>query len=262
MLLEVKDLYAKLSENEEEAEKMILKGVDLAIAPGEVHVIMGPNGSGKSTLANVIMGNPRYTVVSGDILFKGESILNLRTDERAQRGIMMTFQNPYEIEGVKLDQLLLTAYRKLHGEDKTFFQLDKEMKKLVDDVVLPHEFLERFVNLGFSGGERKKGEILQARFLRPKLLILDEIDSGLDVDALRIVASQINEIKKEGTSLLIITHYARILNYLDVDKVHVYVSGKVAMTGDKNLAYEVEETGYAIVNGENGVSDLSKDSSK
>ncbi|HPT59277.1 MAG TPA: Fe-S cluster assembly ATPase SufC, partial [Fervidobacterium sp.] len=187
MLLEVKDLYAKLSENQE-AEKMILKGVNLAIAPGEVHVIMGPNGSGKSTLANVIMGNPRYTVVSGDILFEGESIINLRTDERAQKGIMMTFQNPYEIEGVKLDQLLLTAYRKLHGEDKTFFQLDKEMKKLVDDVVLPHEFLERFVNLGFSGGERKKGEILQARFLRPKLLILDEIDSGLDVDALRIVA--------------------------------------------------------------------------
>ncbi|MGB4752690.1 MAG: Fe-S cluster assembly ATPase SufC, partial [Fervidobacterium sp.] len=218
MLLEVKDLYAKLSENQE-AEKMILKGVNLAIAPGEVHVIMGPNGSGKSTLANVIMGNPRYTVVSGDILFEGESIINLRTDERAQKGIMMTFQNPYEIEGVKLDQLLLTAYRKLHGEDKTFFQLDKEMKKLVDDVVLPHEFLERFVNLGFSGGERKKGEILQARFLRPKLLILDEIDSGLDVDALRIVASQINEIRKEGTSLLIITHYARILNYLDVDKV-------------------------------------------
>jgi len=208
-LLEVKDLYAKLSENQE-AEKMILKGVNLAIAPGEVHVIMGPNGSGKSTLANVIMGNPRYTVVSGDILFEGESIINLRTDERAQKGIMMTFQNPYEIEGVKLDQLLFTAYRKLHGEDKTFFQLDKEMKKLVDDVVLPHEFLERFVNLGFSGGERKKGEILQARFLRPKLLILDEIDSGLDVDALRIVASQINEIRKEGTSLLIITHYARI----------------------------------------------------
>ncbi len=261
MLLEVKDLYAKLSENQE-TEKMILKGVNLEIAPGEVHVIMGPNGSGKSTLANVIMGNPRYTVVSGDILFEGESIINLRTDERAQKGIMMTFQNPYEIEGVKLDQLLLTAYRKLHGEDKTFFQLDKEMKKLVDDVVLPHEFLERFVNLGFSGGERKKGEILQARFLRPKLLILDEIDSGLDVDALRIVASQINEIKDEGTSLLIITHYARILNYLDVDKVHVYVNGKVAMTGDKSLAYEVEETGYAIVNSENGVSNLSEDTSK
>ncbi|MGB9614183.1 MAG: Fe-S cluster assembly ATPase SufC [Fervidobacterium sp.] len=243
MLLEVKNLSAKLPEQ----DKVILKGVDLAINKGEVHVIMGPNGSGKSTLANVIMGNPKYEVISGDILFEGESILGLRTDERAQKGLMMTFQNPYEIEGVKLDQLLLIAYRKLHGEDKTFFQLDKEMKHLVDEVSLPHEFLERFVNLGFSGGERKKGEILQARFLRPKLLILDEIDSGLDVDALRIVANQINKIKEEGTSLLIITHYSRILNYLDVDKVHVYVDGKVALTGDKSLAYEVEETGYAIV---------------
>ncbi|MEJ5257461.1 MAG: Fe-S cluster assembly ATPase SufC [Fervidobacterium sp.] len=245
MLLQVKDLVAKLSES----DKVILKGVNLEINPGEVHAIMGPNGSGKSTLANVIMGNPKYEVVSGDIFFEGESILELRTDERAQRGIMMTFQNPYEIEGVKLDQLLLIAYRKLHGEDKTFFQLDKEMKSILNDVSLPSEFLERFVNLGFSGGERKKGEILQARFLKPKLLILDEIDSGLDVDALRIVASQINKLKEEGTSLLIITHYARILNYLDVDKVHVYVDGKVALTGDKSLAYEVEETGYAIVNG-------------
>lgn len=245
MLLEVKNLVAKLTEG----EKLILKGVDLTINAGEVHVIMGPNGSGKSTLANVIMGNPKYEVVSGNIIFEGESILDLRTDERAQKGIMMTFQNPYEIEGVKLDQLLLIAYRKLHGEDKTFFQLDREMKRLVDEVNLPHEFLERFVNLGFSGGERKKGEILQTRFLRPKLLILDEIDSGLDVDALRIVANQINKLREEGTSLLIITHYARILNYLDVDKVHVYVDGKVALTGDKSLAYEVEETGYAIVNG-------------
>jgi len=245
MLLQVNNLVAKLSEE----EKVILKGVNLEIGRGEVHAIMGPNGSGKSTLANVIMGNPKYEVVSGDILFEGESILDLRTDERAQKGIMMTFQNPYEIEGVKLDQLLLIAYRKLHGEDKTFFQLDKEMKSLLNDVSLPSEFLERFVNLGFSGGERKKGEILQARFLKPKLLILDEIDSGLDVDALRIVAEQINKLKEDGTSLLIITHYARILNYLDVDKVHVYVDGKVAMTGDKSLAYEVEETGYAIVNG-------------
>jgi len=247
MLLQVRDLVAKLSED----DKVILKGVSLEIGHGEVHAIMGPNGSGKSTLANVIMGNPKYEVVSGDILFEGESILERRTDERAQKGIMMTFQNPYEIEGVKLDQLLLISYRKLHGEDKTFFQLDKEMKSLLNDVGLPTEFLERFVNLGFSGGERKKGEILQARFLKPKLLILDEIDSGLDVDALRIVAEQINKLKEEGTSLLIITHYARILNYLDVDKVHVYVDGKVAMTGDKSLAYEVEETGYAIVNGSN-----------
>ncbi|ANE42296.1 MAG: Fe-S cluster assembly ATPase SufC [Fervidobacterium sp.] len=244
-MLQVKDLVAKLRDE----EKVILKGVNLEIGAGEVHAIMGPNGSGKSTLANVIMGNPKYEVISGDILFEGESILDLRTDERAQKGIMMTFQNPYEIEGVKLDQLLLIAYRKLHGEDKTFFQLDKEMKALLNEVGLPSEFLERFVNLGFSGGERKKGEILQARFLKPKLLILDEIDSGLDVDALRIVAEQINKLKEEGTSLLIITHYARILNYLDVDKVHVYVDGKIALTGDKSLAYEVEETGYAIVNG-------------
>lgn len=244
MLLEVKNLTAKLVEG----EKLILKGVDLVVNPSEVHVIMGPNGSGKSTLANVIMGNPKYEVTSGDIIFEGESILQLKTDERARKGIMMTFQNPYEIEGVKLEQLLLIAYRKLHGEDKTFFQLDREMKNLAAEVGLSYEFFERFVNLGFSGGERKKGEILQARFLKPKLLILDEIDSGLDVDALRLVANQINKIKEEGTSLLIITHYSRVLNYIDVDKVHVYVDGKVALTGDKSLAYEVEETGYAIVN--------------
>uniref|UniRef100_A0A7C5VLS5 Fe-S cluster assembly ATPase SufC n=1 Tax=Fervidobacterium thailandense TaxID=1008305 RepID=A0A7C5VLS5_9BACT len=242
MILKVENLKAKIVGE----EKLILKGVELEIAEGEAHVIMGPNGSGKSTLANVIMGNPKYEVVDGDIRFLGESILNLRTDERAQRGIMLTFQNPYEIEGVKFDQLLLTAYRKLHGEDKTFFQLHSELKSIVSEIGLPVEFLERFVNLGFSGGERKKGEIVQARFLKPKLLILDEIDSGLDVDALRLVANQINEIKRAGTSLLVITHYSRILNFLDVDRVHVYIDGRIALSGDKNLAYKVEADGYSI----------------
>lgn len=242
MILKLENLKAKIVGE----EKLILKGVELEIAEGEAHVIMGPNGSGKSTLANVIMGNPKYEVVDGDIRFLGESILDLRTDERAQRGIMLTFQNPYEIEGVKFDQLLFTAYRKLHGEDKTFFQLHNELKSIASEIGLPVEFLERFVNLGFSGGERKKGEIVQARFLKPKLLILDEIDSGLDVDALRLVANQINEIKRAGTSLLVITHYSRILNFLDVDRVHVYIDGRIALSGDKNLAYKIEANGYSI----------------
>ncbi len=244
MLFEMENVYAKLKEE----EKVILKGVNLQIGEGEVHVIMGPNGSGKSTLANVIMGNPKFEVIDGDILLNGESIKDLRTDERALKGIMMTFQNPYEIEGVKLDQLLLVAYRKMWGEDRSFYELDKEMKTLADNLGMDKSFLERFVNYGFSGGERKKGEILQASFLKPKLLILDEIDSGLDVDALRLVAEQINRIAKSGTSLLIITHYSRILNYIDkIDKVHVYIDGRIVKSDGKELAYEVEEAGYANV---------------
>ncbi|WP_323128255.1 Fe-S cluster assembly ATPase SufC [Thermosipho ferrireducens] len=242
-MFEIKDLHAVLAEENVE----ILKGVNLTINRGELHAIMGPNGSGKSTLANVIMGNPKYKVTKGDIIFEGESLLDLSTDERAKKGILLTFQHPFEIEGIKFQSFLINAYRKLHGEKETFSELNKILKARLEKLKVSKDFLERFLNVGFSGGEKKKGEILQAYFLKPKLLILDEIDSGLDVDALRIVAEQIKEIKRNGTSVLIITHYKRILDYLDVDKVHVYVDGKIAMTGDLTLANEVEEKGYAIV---------------
>lgn len=242
-LLQIKDLHAVLTEDGTE----ILKGVNLEIDVNELHAIMGPNGSGKSTLANVIMGNPKYKVTKGDILFEGESIIDLPTNERAMKGIFMTFQHPFEIDGIKFSSFLITAFRKLHGDDESFSQLNSILKERVQNLAVSEDFLDRFLNVGFSGGEKKKAEILQAYFLKPKLLILDEIDSGLDVDALRIVANQIKEIRKRGTSVLIITHYKRILDYLDVDKVHIYVDGKIVKSGDIGLANEVEEKGYAIV---------------
>jgi len=243
VLLRVENLRASLVGS----EKLILKGVNLEMGFGEVHVLMGPNGSGKSTLANVIVGNPKFKVVSGDILFEGESILNAKPHERVAKGIFMTFQSPVEVDGVRLKQLLLTSYRKIHGDDSSFYQLEREMKRLAEELGLRPEFFDRFVNVGFSGGERKKSEILQASFLKPKLLILDEIDSGLDVDALKLVLKMVNALREQGTSLLIITHYTRILEHLDVNKVHVYLDGKIVASGDKWLAYEVEKSGYALV---------------
>jgi len=242
-LLQIRDLHANLAEDGTE----ILKGVNLEINTNELHAIMGPNGSGKSTLANVIMGNPKYKIIKGNILFEEESIVNLPPNERAMKGIFMTFQNPFEIEGIKFSSFLITAYRKLHGDQDTFSQLNNILKERIQRLNVPNDFLDRFLNVGFSGGEKKKSEILQAYFLKPKLLILDEIDSGLDVDALRIVANQIMEIRKRGTSVLIITHYKRILDYLDVDNVHVYIDGKIVKSGGIEIANAVEEKGYAIV---------------
>jgi len=242
-LLQIRDLHASLAEDGTE----ILKGVNLEINTNELHAIMGPNGSGKSTLANVIMGNPKYKITKGNILFEEESIVNLPPNERAMKGIFMTFQNPFEIEGIKFSSFLITAYRKLHGDQDTFSQLNNILKERIQRLNVSNDFLDRFLNVGFSGGEKKKSEILQAYFLKPKLLILDEIDSGLDVDALRIVANQIMEIRKRGTSVLIITHYKRILDYLDVDNVHVYIDGKIVKSGGIEIANAVEEKGYAIV---------------
>lgn len=244
-ILSIRNLHAALAEDGTE----ILKGVNLEIGENELHAIMGPNGSGKSTLANIIMGNPKYKVIKGDILFKGQDIKDFTPDERVKMGIFMTFQNPFEIEGVNFNTFLITAYRKLHGDNESFMELNEILKERLEKLAVSNDFLNRFLNVGFSGGEKKKAEILQAYFLKPKLLILDEIDSGLDVDALRIVANQIKEIREDGTSVLIITHYKRILNYLDVDKVHVYVDGRIAMSGGIELANEVEEKGYSVIKG-------------
>lgn len=244
MLLEVKNLKAKVIEDDKE----ILKGVNLTINPGEVHVLMGPNGSGKSTLSNVIMGSPKFEVTDGEVLFEGENILELDTNERAKKGIFLTFQHPQEIEGVKMRQFLINAYRNMHPDEKVSpIELNKRLMKLCEDINLKPEFLERYVNSGFSGGEKKKSEILQLFFLKPKLVIIDEIDSGLDVDALKDVAEAINKLKTEDMSILMITHYQRILKYLHPNFVHVYVNGRIVYTGDAQLAEEIEEKGYAVL---------------
>ncbi|APT76154.1 ABC transporter ATP-binding protein [Marinitoga sp. 1135] len=245
MLLSIRNLKAKVIEDDKE----ILKGVNLTINPGEIHVLMGPNGSGKSTLSNVIMGSPKFEVTDGEVLFEGKDILNLDTNERAKLGIFLTFQHPQEIEGVKMRQFLINAYRHMHPDEKVSpIELNKRLNKLCEEINLSPSFLERYVNSGFSGGEKKKSEILQLFFLKPKLVIIDEIDSGLDVDALRDVAEAINKLKTEDMSILMITHYQRILKYLHPDFVHVYVNGRIVHTGDASLAEEIEEKGYSILN--------------
>jgi Fe-S cluster assembly ATP-binding protein len=243
-LLEIKNLKAKVIDE----NKMILKGVNLTVNEGEIHAIMGPNGSGKSTLANVIMGNPKFEITEGEILFKGQSILDLDTAERAKLGLFMSFQSPEEIEGVKTRQLLLNSYRNIKSEDdSSALKVNKKIMDLSDVVSLDKVFLDRYVNTGFSGGEKKKSEILQMGLLSPKLTILDEIDSGLDVDALKIVSESINKFKNENMGMLIITHYQRILNYIKPDFVHVYYDGKIISTGDADLAKEIEEKGYTMI---------------
>jgi len=243
-ILEVKNLKAKTVDD----GTLILKGVNLKINKGEVHAIMGPNGSGKSTLSNVIMGSPKYKVIEGDILFKGKSILNLSTDQRAKLGLFMSFQSPESVDGVKMRQFLLNSYRNIKSEDEiTALKLNKKILNFSDTVKLNKDFLNRYVNTGFSGGERKKSEILQMGLLNPSLSILDEIDSGLDVDALRVVSESINKFKTEEMGILMITHYQRILNYVIPDFVHVYANGTIVKTGDAALAKEVEENGYAFL---------------
>jgi len=249
-LLEIQDLKAKVRDEDVE----ILKGVNLTINEGEIHALMGPNGSGKSTLAHVIMGNPRYQVTSGDILFEGQSIMDLSTDERAKLGLFMSFQTPEEVEGIKMRQFLINSFRNIHKEDKiTLLELNKVISELSRNLDLNGEFLERYINTGFSGGEKKKSEILQMGFLKPKLSILDEIDSGLDIDAMRIVAENINRVKTEDMGILLITHYQRILNFVIPDYVHIYIDGKIVKTGSEELAKEIEENGYSTLEQEMGI---------
>ncbi|OAA31407.1 ABC transporter ATP-binding protein [Kosmotoga arenicorallina S304] len=241
-LLEIIDLHAMLAEENLE----ILKGVNLQIGPGQIHAVMGPNGSGKSTLANVIMGNPKYKITSGDIQLEGESILGLTVDQRAKKGIFLSFQHPQEIPGVRLRKFLLSVKQSL-GSNEPLLKMNREIESLADEVALNREFLERYLNLGFSGGEKKKSEILQFGFLKPKMAILDEIDSGLDVDALRKIAEAINKFKNEGMSILLITHYQRLLDYITPDQVHVYVNGQIVATDGPELARKIEEKGYAFL---------------
>ena len=239
--LVIKNLKAKIK------DQAILRGVDLKLPSGEVHVIMGPNGSGKSTLANVILANPVYTKTSGTISYGAKNLSKLTPDKIAQAGVMLAFQQPQTIPGVSLSSFLTLAARKHRGQNasiKNSAGVVKEIKNTADALGLPQEFLSRSLNEGFSGGEKKKAEILQLSVLNPKVLILDEIDSGLDVDALKLVAKQINVLQKKGTSVLLITHYHRVLKHIHADRVHVMHQGKIVRSGGKSLAVEIEKNGY------------------
>jgi Fe-S cluster assembly ATP-binding protein len=246
--LEIKDLHISID------GKQILTGLNLSLNKGEVHAIMGPNGSGKSTLANAIMGHPKYSIDSGDILVKGESILNLSTDLRARKGLFLGFQYPTEIPGVGYSHFLRNAYNTLNkslGEEQnrevfiTVREFHEYVKKNLDAVGLDPSFLSRYLNEGFSGGEKKRSEVMQMLVLKPNIAILDEPDSGLDIDSVKSVAEAINQLIDTGAGVLVITHYARILRYLKkLDHVHVVARGKVIKSGGKELSEELEAKGY------------------
>jgi len=241
-LLDIVDLHASVEDTK------ILNGINLKIDVGEVHAIMGPNGSGKSTLANVVAGRPGYTVNSGDIRFRGESIIGYEPEIRARNGIFLAFQYPVELPGVRTWQFLkasVDAIRKARGQDamgvRDFDRLLEEKRSLVE---IDAELVKRSVNEGFSGGEKKRNEILQLALLDPSLALLDETDSGLDIDALRIVSEGVNKFRGSEKSILLVTHYQRILDYITPDYVHVLVDGQIVKSGDGNLALELEEKGY------------------
>ena len=242
-VLEIKNLH--VSVNTDQGEKEILRGVDLVIRSGETHAIMGPNGSGKSTLAYSIAGHPKYTVTQGEILLDGENVLEMSVDERARAGLFLAMQYPVEIPGVSVSNFLRTAKTAIDGEAPALRGWVKEVRESMDALKMDRSFTERNVNEGFSGGEKKRHEILQLELLKPKFAVLDETDSGLDVDALKIVSEGVNRSKSNtDMGVLLITHYTRILKYIKPDFVHVFVAGKVAEEGGPELADQLEAEGY------------------
>lgn len=259
MMLEIRNLHAGIEGTE------ILKGIDLTINKGEVHAIMGPNGSGKSTLAKVLAGHPQYQVTAGEVLYNGKNLLELAPHERALEGVFMAFQYPIEVPGVSNAQFLRLAYnekRKHLGEEELdpleFKDLLKERARVVE---MDASFMTRSVNEGFSGGEKKRNEILQMAVLEPMLAVLDETDSGLDIDALRVVAGGVNQLRTPDNAIIVVTHYQRLLNYIVPDFVHVLASGRIAREGGKELALELEEKGYDWIRAEqngSGVSAIAK----
>ena len=249
-LIEIKNLHANAGETP------ILRGLDLEIRAGEVHAIMGPNGSGKSTLSNVLVGRPGYEVTDGEIRFRGENLLEMDAETRAREGIFLAFQYPVEIPGVANNYFLRTAVnaiRSHRGQERLdaidFLTLLREKMKLVE---MPEEMMARAINEGFSGGEKKRNEILQMLLLDPAFCILDETDSGLDIDALRTVANGVNQMRSPDRSMLVITHYQRLLDYIVPDRVHVLSKGRIVRSGGKELALELEEKGYGWIEGEAG----------
>ena len=243
-VLEIRDLHTQVG------DEPILKGVSLTINPGEFHAIMGPNGSGKSTLAYTLMGHPHYEVTAGDILVDGESILELEPNERAQKGVFLAFQYPHEIPGVGMSDFLRTARAALTGQEVDILEFHDELEARLKQIHMDPSFATRALNEGFSGGEKKKAEMVQMAILKPRIAILDETDSGLDVDALKAVAEVVNSMRDGKFSSLIITHYKRILNYVRPDFVHIMVDGRIVRSGGPELADQVEELGYEWVRAE------------
>ena len=233
--------------------KEILKGVDLTINKGEVHVIMGPNGAGKSTLASILVGHPKHEVVGGQILLEGEDITELEVDERAQKGIFLSFQYPEEIPGLTVEDFLRTAKEAVTGEKQYIMQFHNELVEKMEKLHINPEYAERHLNVGFSGGEKKKNEILQMAVLEPKLAILDETDSGLDIDATKIVFEGVQKLKTKDTALLIITHYDKVLEYLKPDFVHVLMDGKIVKSGGIEIVEAIEKDGYGKMREELGL---------
>lgn len=250
-MLHINNLHANIEDKE------ILKGINLEIKPGEVHAIMGPNGSGKSTLSSVIAGREEYEVTNGEMIFEGGDLQELDPEERSHKGIFLSFQYPVEIPGVSVTNFMKTAInaqRKARGlEDMPANEMLKLIREKSEMLEIDRKFLSRSLNQGFSGGEKKRNEIFQMAMLDPKLSILDETDSGLDIDALKIVADGVNKLRREDNAVLLITHYQRLLNYIVPDFVHVLVDGKIVKSGGKELAYELEERGYDWIKQEKAV---------
>lgn len=242
-ILHTQDLQSQIG------EKPILKGVELTINPGEVHVIMGPNGAGKSTLASVLMGHPAHEVTAGTVAFEGQNLLDMKTDERARAGVFLSFQYPQEVPGVTVEKFLRQAVREKTGKAPSFYGFREDLEQVGENLGLSSDYLERDLNRGFSGGEKKKAEMLQMAALKPKLAILDETDSGLDIDAVRSVYENIRTFASEDNGILIITHYGRILDWIDPDAVHIMVDGKIVKSGDKSLAQDIEDNGYDAYKG-------------
>lgn len=240
-MLKIKDLKVNVG------EKNILKGINLSIDKGQIHVLMGPNGAGKSTLMNAIMDHPKYEVVGGSINFEGEEISELGADERAKRGIFMSFQNPEEVAGISVENFLRTAKITITEENQPILKFKKELKAEMQALGMKESYAERYLNVGFSGGEKKKAEILQMKILDPKLIMLDETDSGLDVDATRMVSEAVKNFLNEEKSLLIITHHRQILEFIKPDFVHVLIDGKIVKSGDARLIDQIEEKGYGWI---------------
>ena len=242
VLLEVRDLTAKID------ERAILKGINITVRAGEVHAIMGPNGSGKSTFAKVLSGHPSYQITGGEVLFEGKNLLGLTPEERARAGIFLGFQYPIEVPGVTNSSFLRLAYNTVQGargaDELDPLEFDDFVRAKMKLLEMDPAFLDRSVNAGFSGGEKKRNEILQMSLLAPKLAILDETDSGLDIDALRVVANGVNKLHTPDIGLVLVTHYQRLLNYIEPDYVHVMEGGRIIKTGDKSLALELESRGY------------------
>jgi Fe-S cluster assembly ATP-binding protein len=245
--LEIRDLHAAVEGKE------ILKGIDLTVRQGEVHALMGPNGSGKSTLANVLMGRPSYIVTRGEVLFGGEDVTKLTADKRAQLGLFLAFQYPTEIPGVSVVNFLRSAYNAVHGEGMSALAFNKLLREKMQLLGVEDEMVKRYVNQGFSGGEKKKNEVLQLAVLEPKIAVLDETDSGLDIDSLRSVAEGVARLIGPSLGILLITHYQRILNYIKPDHIHVMIDGRIVLSGGPEVAHDLESKGYEGLRAELGL---------